>query len=89
MKVSKVGVAEVESTCMAACSSGSVISGRSIRLSIGRPSRILPDRLVFGLDLLLGRVCRDVDAEQAQACERTGHSLWVFRLHSMEPTFRW
>ena len=44
----------------------------------------MPDRLVFGLDLLPGRVCRQVDAEQAQARERAGHGLLVFRLHDME-----
>jgi hypothetical protein len=27
----------------------------------------LPDRLVFGQDLFPGRMCRDVNAEQAQA----------------------
>ena len=45
---------------------------------------MLPDRLVFGLDLLPGRVCRDVDAEQAQARERAVDGLRVFRLHDME-----
>src|ERR1700688_3842994 len=33
------GGASTESTCRPACSSGSFISGRSIRLSIGRPPR--------------------------------------------------
>ncbi len=47
------------------------------------PIQGLPDRLVFGLDLLLGRVCRQVNSEQAQARERAGHSLLVFRLHDM------
>src|ERR1700675_2341116 len=42
------------------------------------PIEIPPDRLVFGLDLLPGRVRRDVDAEQAQARERAGHGLRVF-----------
>ena len=32
----------------------------------------------------LGRERRDVNAEQAQARERGGHGLRVFRLHGME-----
>jgi hypothetical protein len=34
--------------------------------------------------LLPGRVCRPVNAEQAQASERAGHSLLGFLLHDME-----
>ena len=60
---------------------GSVISGRSIKLSIERPSRDLPDRFVFGLNLLLGGMRRHVDAQPAQACERGVHSVVEFRLH--------
>jgi hypothetical protein len=45
----------------------------------------LPDLLVFGLDPLQGRVCRQVNAEQAEARERGGQSLLEFRLHDMEP----
>ena len=48
------------------------------------PTESLPDRLVFGLDLLLGRMRGHVDAKPAQARERGGHSLLVFRLHDME-----
>ena len=48
------------------------------------PIEGLPDRLVFGLALLPRRVCRQFDAEQAQARERAGHSLRIFRLHRME-----
>ena len=69
---------------MAACSSGSVISGRSIRLSIGRPLRVLPNGFVVGLDLLLDRMRGHVDAEPAQARERGGYSLLVFGLHDLE-----
>src|SRR6478672_9680469 len=69
---------------MAACSSGSVIIGRSIRLSIGRLLRVLPDRLVFGLDLLQGRVCRQVNAKQAQAIKRAIDGLRIFALQYMQ-----
>ena len=69
---------------MAACSSGSVISGKSIKPLGGAPIEGLPDRLIFGLDLLEGWVCRQVNAERAQARERAGHSLLVFRLYDME-----
>ena len=48
------------------------------------PIEGLPDRLVFGLDLLPGRVCRQVNAEQAQARERAVDGLRVFPLHDME-----
>ncbi len=48
------------------------------------PIEGLPDRVVFGLDLLPRRVCRQVNAEQAQARKRAGHRLLVFRLHDMK-----
>jgi len=47
------------------------------------PIEGLPDRLVFGLDLLLGRVGREVDAEQAQAHECAVHGLRVLRLRDV------
>jgi hypothetical protein len=67
-----------------ACTSGSVIIGKSIRLSIGRPLRVWQGHLVFGLDLLPGRVCRYVNAEQAKARERGVDGLLVFRLYDIE-----
>jgi len=48
------------------------------------PIQIAPDRLVFGLDLFPGRVCREVNAEQAQARERVVDSLRVSPLHDMQ-----
>ena len=44
----------------------------------------LPDRLVFGLGLLPGRVRREVNAEQAQAREHAVDGLRVLRLQDME-----
>ncbi len=53
---------------MTACSSGSVISGKSIKSSIGRSSRV-SQSLSYSAspDLFLGQVRKKVDAEQAQA----------------------
>ena len=48
------------------------------------PTESLPDRFVFGLDLLLGGMRRHVDAQPAQAGERGVHSVLDFRLHDME-----
>ncbi len=47
------------------------------------PTEGLPDSLVFGLDLLGGWVCRQVNAEPAQAGERTVDGLRVFALQYM------
>src|SRR5277367_6633302 len=44
----------------------------------------LPDRLVFGLDLIPSWVCGDVDAELAQAGECAVDSLLDFRLHDVQ-----
>ncbi len=58
---------------------------RQINQALDRaPIEGLPDRLVFGLDLLLGRVRRKVNAEQAQAGECAVHSLRVLRLRDVE-----
>src|SRR5712691_9418087 len=58
---------------------------RQIDQALGRASiEGLQDCLVFGPDLLEGRVCRQVNAEQVQARERAGHGLGIFRLHGVE-----
>jgi hypothetical protein len=44
----------------------------------------LPDRFVFDLDLIPGRMFRDVNAEQAQARQRASHGLRVLRLDGVE-----
>ncbi len=44
------------------------------------PIEGLPDRLEFGLDLLEVRVCRQVNAEQAEARERAVDGLREFAL---------
>ncbi len=58
---------------------------RQINQALDRaPVEGLPDRLVFGQDLLLGRARRKVNAEQAQARECAVHSLRVLRLRDVE-----
>src|SRR5580700_2115234 len=52
------------------------------------PIEDLPDRFVFGLDVLLGGMRRYVDAQPAQACEPSGYSVVGFRLQSMEPNLQ-
>ena len=49
--------------------------------------KVVPDRLRFGLDMLPGRVGRDVDAEKAQAGDCAGHGLRAFRPHDMQLHF--
>ena len=62
---------------------------RQIDQALGRaPIEDLPDRLVFGLDLFPGRVCRQVDAEQAEPDECGGYSLHVLRLHGLDENFQ-
>ena len=51
------------------------------------PIEIPPERFVFGLGLFPGRVCRDVDAEQAQARERAVNGLRVLPLHDLQVDF--
>jgi hypothetical protein len=48
------------------------------------PIEGLPSRLVFGLDLIPGRVCGQVNAEQAKTRERAVDGLRGFALHNMQ-----
>src|SRR5260370_6063802 len=46
--------------------------------------QVAPDRLILRLNLLLGRVCREVDAEQAQTRENAVDGLRVLGPHDMK-----
>src|SRR5471032_413251 len=48
------------------------------------PSQVAPDRIVFRLDLFLGRVCREVNAEQSQARKRAVDALRVLGPRDMQ-----
>ncbi len=48
------------------------------------PLQVAPDLLVLGLDLRRVRVCRKVDAEQAQASECAVDGLWIFHFHDLQ-----
>ena len=85
MKVGKVGGASKDREHLHGGLQFRIGHQRQIDQALDRaPIEGLPDRLVFGLDLLPGRVRRQVDAEQAQARERAVDGLRVFRLHDME-----
>ena len=85
LEVGKCGGASKDREHLHGCLYFRIGHQRQIDQTLDRaPAEGLPHRLVFGPDLLEGRVCRQVNAEQAQARERAVDGLRVLARQYMQ-----